>query len=219
MRILGCGFLIALMLSTVSCGAGLYHLVTKSPGRIYGIRISETKNVISSENIWTFKVFLDLAKDGRPIVTQDLIYVSDEGDLRFGDIAPNSEWISEKALRLGDNKNSVTEKYDLIEFSNNSGRTITNVLISGKTSKRGEKLLLLDIKPGEKVRVQTAAQTDEGADLSWLQCIGRFEDGKTLNTVGRNFYIKGKYKSPSHYFITVADNTAEIESQEYQAVK
>jgi hypothetical protein len=166
-------------------------------------------------------VFLELEKNGQVIVNNAILYSGDEWDARFGNIASEAEWISEKVVRFGREKANATRPYDWIEFHNDSGQTLIYVLISWTVSNPNpnERFLLLDVKPDEKIRVQVTSQVDTGADLSDIGCLGRFEDGKDLSMVTKNFRIVGKYKSPSHYFITVKGNETLIESQEYQPIK
>jgi hypothetical protein len=168
-----------------------------------------------------YQVFLELEKNGRVIVKNAILHSGDEWDERFGNVAPVAEWISEKILRFGREKSDVIQRYDWIEFYNNSGQPLTYMLISWTVSNPNpnERFLLLDVKPDEKIRMRVTSQADTGADLSGIGCFGRFEDGKDLSMVARNFKIVGKYKSPSHYFVTVKDNETLIESQEYQPVK
>jgi hypothetical protein len=204
-----------------SCGERLYSLTTVSPRNTYRIRLEETKTEVSIQNLWPYKVFLNLEKNGQVIVNNAILYSGDDWDARFGNIASEAEWVSEKIVRFGREKANAARPYDWIEFHNDSGQTLTYVLISWTISNPNpnERFLLLDVKPDEQIRVRATSQADAGADLSGIGCLGRFESGKDLSMVTRNFKIVGKYKSPSHYFVTVKDNETLIESQEYQPIK
>jgi hypothetical protein len=204
-----------------SCSKRLYSLNTVSPENTYRIQIEETKTEVSPHNRLPYQVVLDLEKNGQVIVKKAILHSGDEWDVRLGNIAQVAEWMSEKILRFGRETSDVIQQYDWIEFYNNSDQPLTYVFISWTVSNPNpnERFLLLDVKSNEKIRLRVTSQGEAGADLSDIGCFGRFEDGKDLAMVMKRFKIIGKYKSPSHYFITVKDNEALIESQEYQPIK
>jgi hypothetical protein len=210
-----------LILVLGSCGDRLYSLTTVSPGNTYEIQMRETKTEVSPQNPLPYQVFLELEKNGQVMVKNTILHSGDEWDVRFGTIAPVAEWMSEKILRFSREKSDVIQRYDWIEFYNSSSQPLTYVFISWTVSNPNpeERFLLLDVKSNEKIRLRVTSQADEGADLSDIGCFGRFENGKDLTKVMKRFKIIGRYKSPSHYFITVKDSEILIESQEYQPIK
>jgi hypothetical protein len=204
-----------------SCFEKLYSLTTVSPKKTYRIRLEETKTEVSPQNPLPYQVFLEIEKNGQVVVKNAILHSGDEWDVRFGNIAPVAEWTSEKTLRFGREKSDVIQQYDWVEVYNNSSKPLAYVFISWTVSNPNpnERFLLFDVQPNEKIRLRVTSQASAGADLSDIGCLGRFEDGKNLTKVMRRFRIIGKYKSPSHYFITVKDNETIIESQEYQPIK
>lgn len=204
-----------------SCSERLYNLTTVSPEKTYRIQLKETKTEVSPKNSLPYQVALELEKNGQVIVKNAILHSGDELDERFGNVAPVAEWISKKILRFGREKSDVIQRYDWIEFYNDSGQSLIYVLISWTVSNPNpnERFLLLDVKPGEKIHMRVTSQAEAGADLSSIGCFGRFDGGKEITKITRRFKIVGKYKSSSHYFITVKDNETLIESQEYQPIK
>ncbi len=204
-----------------SCGDKLYSLTTTSPGKTYKIQLNEVKTEITSQNLLPYKVTFELERNGRVVVENAILYSGDELDPRFGIIASESEWISEKVIRFGREKANAVKPYDWLEFHNESSQPLTYVFVSWTISNPNpnERFLLLDVKPDEKIRMQVASQAKTGADMSVIGCQGRFEDGKNLGMATRNFKVVGKYTSPSNYSIKVRNSETLIESREYQANK
>jgi len=204
-----------------NCGERFYNLATISPGKTYGVRLTEKKTEYSAQNLWPHKVFLTLEKNGHAIVSDSIIYTGDDMDARFGNMASEADWINNKALRLAYRKINTEQPYDWIEFHNSSGQTLPYVLIhwTVPNPNPNERFLLIDVQPDEKVRLQVTSHARGRADRSWVSCLGRFEDGKELGLVGKDFNPVGTPKSPSKFFVTVKAGEALIESQDYQPIK
>lgn len=220
-KIYGSILFLVTILFLQSCGGKLYNLATTSPGKTYSLRLTEKETEYSPQNLWPYKVFLTLEKNGHTIVSDSIIHSGDDLDERYGNVASEAEWISEKVLRLSYRKISAEQPHDSIEVHNNSGQSLSYVLIHWTVSypNPNEKFLLIDVQPNEKVRLQVTSDLEGRADMSWLSCLTRFEDGKELGKAGKDFRITGKPKSPSKYFVTIKPNEALIESQDYQPFK
>jgi hypothetical protein len=200
-----------------SCGERFFRLDTVSPGKTYVVRLTEKKTEYSAQNLWPYKVFLTLEKNGRAFVSDSIVYTGDEMDARFGNMASKSDWISDKVLRLAYSKINAGVPHDWIEFHNDSGQTLPYVLIHWTLSypNPNERFLLIDVQPDEKIRLQATSDGEGRADMSWLSCLGMFGDGAVLDMVGKNFKIVGTPKSPSKYTVTIKAREALIESQDY----
>ena len=141
----------------------------------------------------------------------------DNWDVGLGQVATDSEWLSENILRLGSKTAEKDQQYDWIEVHNNSGSTLSYALISGIGTIPGEEFLLFDLKLAETIQLKVLAQTDKGRDYSRINFIGRVENQHNkLISGGQRFKIMGKYRSPSHYSIIVNDGNVEIKSLEYE---
>lgn len=188
-----------------SCGERFYKLATVSPGKTYRVRLIEKKTEISAENHWPYKVFLTLEKEGHTGVSDATIYTGDEMQARFGNIASETEWVAEKVLRLAREKINAGRPFDWIEFRNDSGETLSYVLINRTvhSPNLNEIFLLIDVKPDEKIRLKVTSGVEELADRSWISCLGRFEGGIALEREGRDFRIVEKRNSQAEYFVTV----------------
>lgn len=220
-KINGSVFFLVTALFLQSCGERFYNLATTSPGKTYGVRLTEKKTEYSPQNLWPYKVFFALEKNGHTIVSDSIIHSGDDIDERYGNVASEADWISEKVLRLSYRKINAEQPHDSIEVYNDSGQTLPYVLIHWTVSNPNpnERFLLIDVQPNEKVRLQVTSDAEGKADMSWVSCLGRFEDGKELGRVGKNFRVAGKPKSPSKYFVTIKMGEALIESQNYQTFK
>jgi hypothetical protein len=213
MRVIRSSIFLIIIISLGGCYDRLYRLTTVSPSNTYRIQLAETKTEYSDQNLWPYKVFLEIEKNGRAILNNELLYSGDELDARFGNIASKAEWINEKILKLSSGKFDTAQQFDQVEVHNDSGKHLTYVLITWTVSNPNpnERILVFDLHPNERVTLRV---TSNETDSSWIACSGRFENGKELSLVGRDFRIRGVCKPTSHYLITIKDDKALIESQE-----
>jgi hypothetical protein len=158
-------------------------------------------------------------RNGQVFLSNEILDHYDDGDVGLGQVATDSEWLSENILRLGSRDIKKDQQYDLIEVRNNSGSVLSYALISGIGTISGEKFLLFDLKPSESIQLKIFAQTDNGGDYSRIQFMGKVENqhNKVISSE-KMFKIKGKYKSPSHYTIIINDSNVEIKSLEYSSL-
>jgi hypothetical protein len=212
--------LIAVILYADGCSRRLLNIDTTSPAKRYRIQLTETyTKAISEKDPWPYKVFMTAERNGQLFLSNEILDHYDSGDVGLGQVATDSEWLSENILRLGSRTIKKDQQYDWIEVLNNSDKTLSYVLISGIGTIPGEKFLLFDLKPSETIQLKVFAQTDKGSDYSRISFTGRVENqyNKLINSQAR-FKIAGKYKSPSHYSIIVNGNNVEIKSLEYESV-
>jgi hypothetical protein len=157
-------------------------------------------------------------RNGQVFLSNEVLDHYDDWDIGLGQVATDSEWLSENILRLGSRNIKKDQQYDLIEVRNNSDSALSYALISGIGTIPGEKFLLFDFKPSESIQLKVFAQTDKGRDHSWISFMGKVENqhNKVISN-GKRFKIMGKYKSPSHYSIIVNDGSVEIKSLEYES--
>jgi hypothetical protein len=197
----------------------LLNIDTSSPGSKYRIYLVETHiKEVSDKDPWPYKVFMKAERNGQVFLQNEMLDHYDGQDVGLGQIVTDSEWLSDSILRLGNKSMEKPQQYDWIEVTNNSSNVLSYALISGINTIPGEKFLLFDLSPSEKIQIKAIAQTDERSDYSWINFLGKFETRKdTLISSEKSFKIMGKYKSPSHYYISVNDNNAEITSLEYES--
>jgi hypothetical protein len=79
-----------------------------------------------------------------------------------------------------------------------------------------EAFLLLDLKPRSIVTLKVQPQTDDGQDLSYIGCKGRFDDGTPLKEEAGNFIVRGKYHGPAHYSLKISDDSVLISSRDFE---
>jgi hypothetical protein len=220
-KINGCVVFLVTTFFLQGCGESFYNLATVSPGKTYKVRLTEKETEYSSQNLWPYKVFLTIEKNGHAIVSDSIIYTGDSMDARFGNMASETDWISDKVLRFANIKINAEQSHDWIEFHNDSGQTVPYVLIhwTVPNPNANDRFLLIDVQPNEKVRLQVISHAEGTADFSDISCLGRFEDGKELGIVGKRFKVVEKPKSPAKYFVTIKAGEALIESQDYQPLK
>lgn len=212
--------LIVVLVSVDGCRRRMLNIDTTSPETRYRIQLTETyTKAISEKDPWPYKVFMKAERNGQVFLSNEILDHYDDWDVGLGQIATDSEWLSDNILRLGSRAIKEDQQYDWIEVRNNSGSTLSYALISGISTIPGEKFLLFDLKPSEDIRLKVFAQTDRERDYSWINFMGKVENqhNKVISN-GKRFKVQGKYKSPSHYSIIVNDSNVEIKSLEYESI-
>lgn len=211
---------LTIILFVVSCRSQRYllNIDSISPDKQYRVYLTEIHSKVSEQDPWPYKVLMKLEKKRELLLQNEILDHYDDGDIGLGQFVKNSEWVSNNVLWLGDGSIQNKQKYDWIEVSNNSNNTLSYASIP-RRSGPCEVFLIFELKPQEKVKLKVIAETDEGKDYTWVSFLGKFKGQKSSSFGnGKNFKIKGVYKSPSHYYITVNDNNVEIKSQEYDPV-
>jgi hypothetical protein len=102
---------------------------------------------------------------------------------------------------------------DELSVVNQTGRVIRYLKVTAWND-----FLLLELQPQTTTRLLDGPQTDKGADISWVGGFGQFDDGRNFNNWGRNFTIRDKYKSPSHYCIFIEEDRVVVQSREYEGI-
>ena len=136
-------------------------------------------------------------------------------DNMFSELYPEHLWVSPSVLRFGRKDNSPKPQHDEVSVENATDRTITYLRVNAG---KYETFLLFELKPRSLVTLNAQAQTDEGKDLSYIGCKGRFEDGTTIGEKPGNFDIRGKYAGLAHYSIKVSDSAVQIISKEFESL-
>lgn len=208
----------------VSCGWVTYDgtksnlLVTESPNKTYKVVLEKGRGTpdVDSTRDDEIVVRFSAAERGTSLVSKELLYSADSLDRPFEILFPNHLWISESALRFGEDLSRSQVRPDEIKVLNETDQRITYLRIN---SGKYEMFLLFEINPNTNMTLSTQAQTDTVSDLSWISGTGRFEDGKILPEEGKNFYIRGKYSGPAHYAIIIRKEGIIIQSEEFEALK
>ncbi len=202
-----------------SCIKIPYKLVTSSPSSTYEVRLGEEIRPEDSGDPWPYKVFLSVSKHGRSVIDRELVYSNDSWDLRFGDICPQHTWVSENVLRLGGEHTLPESSCDVITVRNQTANDITYLMLSGMVRRPGEKFLLLDVPPSSTIKLYAQPQTDKVGDTSGFSCHLQFADGREIPTTGMGFRIRGVYKGPARYCLTIKDNEVIIRSEDFEGVE
>lgn len=107
-------------------------------------------------------------------------------------------------------------QHDEVSIQNATERTLTHLRVNvGKY----EAFLLLDLKPVSIVTLNAHPQKDNGQDLSYIGCKGRFDDGTPIREAAGNFIVRGKYHGPAHYSLKIKDNGVLINRREFESSK
>lgn len=77
-------------------------------------------------------------------------------------------------------------------------------------------ILILELKPGSNVTLKAQPQTDEGQDLSYIGCKGRFDDRTSTREEAGNFRVRDKYQGPAQYAIEISEQGVLISSKDFQ---
>jgi hypothetical protein len=188
-----------------------------SPDKTYRVLLSERRET----KVVPFSFLFDppgcpaefgAYKDGRPLFEKN--DVGDDSNY-FADLFPEHAWVSDSVFRLGE-RDAPRLAHDELSVTNDSRQSISYLRVM--TCKR-EMFLLFDVPPGETVKLAACPQTDGLADLSWVAFQGRLADGRELPFTGENFKIRGVYVAPAHYRIKVSDDTAKVDSTDFEVYR
>ena len=206
-------FIVTLVTLGAFSGLCNFHKSTQtlnldSPHKIYRVRLKE-----SIEQGGTKEARLEIFKYGLPFV-QDFSYYRGTGlDGTFSGIYPDHRWISESALWFG-RENYLNEAQDNLRVINEAHSSLRFITLTTAA----DSFLIIDFPSGGSIDLKASAQTDVGADISSLNCFVTRANGLTQSN-SANFYIKGKYKNPAGYEITITDDVVNIRSDEFKPLK
>jgi hypothetical protein len=190
---------------------------TVSPDKTYTVRIKELRetHVIPFTDIGDpagcpaeFSVY----KNGRPLIEK--MDIGDDSNL-FSDLYPDHYWVSDSVFRIGD-KDPEELGHDEVVVTNNSGQALEYLRV--KTCK-WEMFWLFDVQPGSTTKLSVCPQTNTRADVSGISSYGKFFDGRDIPFATAGFKIRGKYKAPGHYSVTVTDAETKIDSPDFEVSK
>lgn len=161
------------------------------------------------------EVQFDVFRRDLRIIKDEQFYEGGIYDDKFSELYPEHHWTSPAVLRFGRKDNVPESQHDEVSIQNATERTVTYLRVNvGKY----EAFLLLDLKPGSIVTLSAQPQTDNGQDLSFIGCKGRFDDGTPIREEAGNFLVRGKYHGPAHYSIKISDKDVQISSREFASL-
>lgn len=208
-----CG--VVVLIVSLACRASeqeRFELNTTSPDGTYRALFKEQVSVPGPLH---HEVQFDVLKGDLRIVKDELLYKGGAYDSRFPELFPEHRWISSSVLRFGGKDNLPEAQHDEISIENATDRTLTYLRVNdGKY----EVFLLFELQPRSFVTLYVQPQTDEGQDLSYIGCKGRFDDGTSIAEVAGNFRVRGRYHGRSHYSVKISDKGVQITSKELESI-
>ena len=180
---------------------------SESPNRAYrvsftGMRSEPSWPFTSPADVQNRRVSITASENGAILVDRDYIYDGDAYDSSFGELYPNSEWLSETTLHLwGRNQ---AKRTNTISISNESGQQVRYLYIkAGKTNL----FLLFDMSSGNKVTVQAPLEHWE----DFVGCKGKF-DGRDFPY--RSIDFSSSRNSITHYNVTITRDGCSVTGQD-----
>jgi len=182
---------------------------SESPSRAYrvsftGMRSRPSWPFTSPADLENRKVSITAFRDNAMLVDREDIYDGDAYDDSFGELYPQSEWLSETTLHLWQRNQSEHTK--TISISNESGQQVRYLYIkAGKTNL----FLLFDMSPGNKLTVQAPLEHWE----DFVGCKGRFDD-RDFPYRSMDFSLSPRTESPTHYNVTITRDGCSVTGKE-----
>lgn len=219
LTILVCSLALLVNFHTVRIGLESLPLdfETVSPNKTYTVRLKEQRkaNLLPLAHIGDppgcpakFSVY----KNSQPLIEN--MDIGDDSN-RFAELYTEHSWISDSVFWFGD-KDPISLGHDEVVVTNNSNQAIA--YLSVRTCK-WENFWLFDVLPSAAVKLTACPQTDMRADFSGLDCYGKFANGKDVPLAAMGFKIRGMYKAPGHYSITIANDETKIDSPDFEGYK
>jgi hypothetical protein len=189
-----------------------------SPNQEYKLQLNENVDrhiYIFPINIFEFRKFNEVRfsafKDEQALIENEGLWEDTSSDMRYFDVY-KPQWISDSVLKFSDSRTFAENKMDEVVVLNNTNQPIGYLLVNA-----GERFLILDLQPNEKVKLSTTPQSW----ASWISCGGNFQVSKKKFYSGVNFSIHDGNENhvSQHYFVTVKDDEVLIQSQEFEGYK
>jgi hypothetical protein len=193
-------------------GRAAWDILTSSPDGNYRVKLSgkADKPIRSYYPHGTHKVTYALFKYGNVFLSEVPLYGGGQYDDLFLDLYPTQEWVSNSTLRFGEKRNP-SEGFDKILITNNGQYTIECLRINFGIS---DIFLTFELAPTISIALDAKAQTDKQSDISGIHCFA--DIAGRLPEKDAAFSIRGRYKGPATYNISVEDSTIIITSDQFQ---
>jgi hypothetical protein len=188
-----------------------FSISAESPQGIYAVKVErKRKPFIPSNEPWSWKLFLGVSRQGQQSLSNEVVGAGDDStNTGFPPFqVPELNWVSENIFRLAGKENSPHLMCDILFVRNKTDKTLSYFNISG----HGDMFFVLDLSPGETVKLYAQPQT---TGLGWISGHGRLADGKQVSG-GRNFSIHNLYEGPSYYCLTINEDQVVIVSREFE---
>ena len=220
-----CFVFLAMVLTTLLCATCSFPFVledpppfkfdTRSPNSIYSVQIERRQHKPTKQESYSWDLILSVSKQGQSLMSNTQV---DDGDVSTHLTLPKYpelNWVSENVFRLGE-KNALPElQCDMLFVHNSTEKTVQHLIVEGHYS---EAFFVIDLQPGASVTLYAQPQTDKGQDRSEMAAHGQLVDGKKFNGYV-SFEIRGLYKAPAHYCLTIQDDEVTIRSHEFEGSK
>jgi hypothetical protein len=201
-----------------------HKIVAVSPDGLLKVSLVEEIIEKKPELLNTYQLFLSLVEKDIPLITRKLIGRYNSMDGRFSDRYPSQYWLENNIVSFSQSPRKPQPECDELSIVNNNEQTITWLLIQVGNK---EEIMAMRLKPHTRNTIYIQPQTDKYSDYSWIGASCLLTDNTQVPDYskspdsqrgGKNFSIRGLYKTPAHYSLIVNGDSIAIRSQEFSIV-
>lgn len=204
------------LLGVISSNCGVtvrqpFSISTPSPDQVYTVLLEEQLDVDTGGLFPKQEVWLTLFKNGGRVVEKDIFYRKDAP--RFLEKYPSHKWMANNILRFGSESSSSQKLSDEIVVHNQTNRVITYLDV---TTGAPEILLLLNLQPGEKIKLYAQPHSGTEVRSRWISVAVHFtEENRKALYNELIFRVPDTFNDTIRYCVNVRDNEVVVGSKEF----